>query len=65
MLLHAGMFIFTDMKLFDVELSLFEDAPCVTHIPLSETQGFDLGSFQDKTCFIGLYEVIFEFGFSV
>ncbi len=59
MLGHAGVLIFIDMEILEVELSMLKHAPCITHIGLSKPQGFDLSAFQDDPGLILTDELVF------
>ena len=59
------MLIFVDVEVFEVELAVLKQAPGITHIGLSKAQGLDFSTFQHKTCFILMEQVVFVSGFTI
>jgi hypothetical protein len=59
------MLIFVDVEILEVELTVLKQAPGIAHVGLPEAQGLDLCTFQHKTGFILLKQVVFVTGFTV
>ena len=53
------MLIFVDVEVFFLVLAVLKQAPGITHIGLSKAQGLDLSTFQHKTGFILMEQVVF------
>ncbi len=65
MILSIAVSVLTDVGLLKHQISSPKNRVGIRQIDLAESTGFDLGSFEFDSCFVGFIKMIIESGLSV